>query len=62
MKTEHNHGKCETCKHWVSEYAPYIKRVVMTCDLPSRNAHCKGDYEYEAKEEKDGNSRNTKKD
>ena len=54
-KTEHNHGKCETCSHWVSEYAPYIGKIVMTCDLPKRNPHCKGNYEYEIKENEYGN-------
>lgn len=60
MRTEHKHGRCETCKHYVSEYAPYIRRVVMTCELPKRNARCEGNYEF--KEEDDGDSGSTKKD
>ncbi len=36
---------CENCTHWVPEYAPYIKRMVMTCELPKRNIGCVGDYD-----------------
>lgn len=36
---------CEHCKHYKAEYAPFIKRMVMTCELPKRNTGCKGNYE-----------------
>lgn len=36
---------CDYCVHYKAEYAPYIKRMVMTCELPSRNPMCHGNYE-----------------
>lgn len=36
---------CEHCVHYKAEYAPYIKRMIMTCELPKRNKSCKGNYE-----------------
>ena len=35
---------CETCIHYKPEFAPYIKRMVMTCELPKRNVGCVGNY------------------
>ena len=36
--------KCEACAHYVKEWAPYIKRYVMTCELPKRNKRCEGNF------------------
>lgn len=44
---------CEYCEHYKAEYAPYIKRMVMTCELPKRNPYCVSNYKK--KENKDGN-------
>lgn len=47
---------CNTCEHYKAEYAPYIKRMVMTCELPKRNPMCHGNYIPKKKEDKDDNS------
>ena len=49
------HILCEYCEHYKAEYAPYIKRMVMTCELPERNPMCHGNYKHKKKEDKDGN-------
>ena len=45
---------CEHCDHYKAEYAPFIKRMVMTCELPKRNTGCKGNY-IKKEEEDDTN-------
>lgn len=35
---------CEHCIHYQAEFAPYIRRMVMTCELPKRNPGCRGNY------------------
>ena len=35
---------CEHCIHYVAQFAPYIKRNVMTCELEKRNPGCRGNY------------------
>lgn len=52
---------CEYCEHYKAEYAPFIGRMVMTCELPKRNVMCHGNY-IRKKEDSDGNSRSSKKD
>lgn len=44
---------CEYCEHYKAEYAPYIKRMVMTCELPKRNPMCHGNYIPKKKEDSD---------
>lgn len=29
---------CENCRYWQPEYAPYIKRMVMSCVSPSKKS------------------------
>lgn len=36
--------RCEFCEHWKPEWAPYIKKQVMACELSTRNPSCKGDF------------------
>ena len=48
--------KCEACAHYVKEWAPYIKRYVMTCELPKRNKRCEGNFVN--KEDNDDSNRN----
>lgn len=38
-------NKCESCIHYKAEYAPYINRMVRTCELDKRNPGCVGNYE-----------------
>ncbi len=37
-------SRCERCIHYQAEFAPYIKRDIMTCELPKRNPGCRGNY------------------
>lgn len=46
---------CEYCEHYKPEYAPYIGRMIMTCELPTRNVMCHGNYKPKKKEDEDGN-------
>lgn len=46
---------CNTCEHYKAEYAPFIGRMVMTCELPKRNPMCHGNYKHK-KEDSDDNS------
>lgn len=36
--------RCELCDHWKPQWAPYIKKQIMDCELPTRNPSCKGDF------------------
>ena len=43
------HNPCDYCEHYKREYAPYIKRMVMTCELETRNKLCIGNYKRKEK-------------
>lgn len=47
-----SNNKCENCVHYRPEWAPYIKRNVMTCELPNHHYRCDGDYEPKEKKRK----------
>ena len=47
---------CEYCEHYKAEYAPYIKRMVMTCELEKRNPMCHGNYKPKKKEGEEDDS------
>lgn len=50
MNKKHRNA-CEYCIHYKPEYAPFIKRVVMTCELDKRNKFCIGNYKRKEKED-----------
>ena len=51
-------NKCENCIHYVKEYAPFIKRMVMTCELSTRNFRCKDNFVRKEKDDGKGNESN----
>lgn len=53
---------CNTCEHYKAEYAPYIKRMVMTCELEKRNPMCHGNYKHKKEDSNELNSSSTKTD
>ncbi len=61
MRMGKKRNLCEYCAHYKAEYAPYIGRRVMTCELEKRNPMCHGNYKR--REDGDGdNSRGIKED
>ena len=53
---------CNTCEHYKTEYAPYIKRMVMTCELTKRNPMCHDNYKRKKEDSNEFNGSSTKKD
>ena len=53
---------CNTCEHYKAEYAPFIGRMVMTCELTKRNPMCHGNYKHKKEDSDELNGSSTKKD
>lgn len=56
MRMGKKRNLCEYCVHYKAEYAPYIGRRVMTCELETRNPMCHGNYKRRENEDDGDNS------
>lgn len=56
MRVGKKRNLCEYCVHYKAEYAPYIGRRVMTCELETRNPMCHGNYKRREDEKNDNDT------